>query len=373
MYYRLTMPYMEVAKHDGYETFLSGTFSQAGTIRPTSTGALECMDLKGEWRLPDVIVFQRFMHRDAAQLFERAMSDSQVIINDCDDQFWNLPKSNIAYHSTHPDTHPDFNRDHYRRAIAASSAITVTTPEMARELERLGPPVFLCRNSIDLDRWYPHDPGVNGSCGWIGGVAWRAHDLDVLRPVLPDFLSDFDISFYHGGNSQDPSVKRAWDLIGIDPEKIKCISADLCPIWEYPKLFEPLNISLIPLEDHRFNWAKSALKALESSAAGIPYIASDLPEQRWFTEDGGMGRLAKNWKPQTWRRHLDELLDPDVRREEGAANRKHAEQWNIVDKWTQWRDVLDAVGPRTGVIESRRAQQEQLINANTEKDLALQI
>jgi hypothetical protein len=58
-----------------------------------------------------------------------------------------------------------------------------------------------------------------------------------------------------------------------------------------------------------------------------------------------MGRLAKNWKPKTWRHHLDELLDPDTRRVEGAANRKHAEQWNIANKWTQWRDVLEEVKP----------------------------
>ena len=82
-------------------------------------------------------------------------------------------------------------------------------------------------------------------------------------------------------------------------------------------------------------------KALESSAAGIPYVASDLPEQRWFTEHGGMGRLAKNHKPWQWQQHWNELLDPDVRREEGAANRKHAEQFDIKDNWTQWAEVFD--------------------------------
>jgi glycosyltransferase involved in cell wall biosynthesis len=339
MYYRLAMPYTEVAKHDGYEVFLSWTF------RPTPTGALECMDTLGEYHTPDVIVVQRFMHEQAVELFTRARSDSQIIINDLDDQFWNLPKSNIAYETTDPSRNPSFNRDHYRNSLAASSAITVSTPELAREVERLGPPVFLCRNSIDIERWQPHDPGQDGSVGWIGGVQWRAMDLECLRPVLPDFLSDFGISFYHGGDSQVPGVPKAWTKIGIDPEKVQCITAPLCHIGEYPRLFQPLNISLIPLEDHRFNWAKSALKALESSAAGLPYIASDLPEQRWFVEDGGMGRLAKNWKPKTWRHHLDELLDPDTRRVEGAANRKHAEQWNIANKWTQWRDVLEEVKP----------------------------
>lgn len=339
MYYRISMPYMELAKHEGYETFLSWTF------QPAPDGHLECMDTTGTYRSPDVIIVQRMMHRDAPEMFRRARAAGQIIINDLDDQFWNLPKSNVAYETTSPLKNPDFNRDHYRLAIAASSAITVSTPELAREVGRLGPPVFLCRNAIDLERWQQQDPtNPDGCWGWIGGVQWRAMDLECLRPVLPQFLTDFTgEKFYHGGDSQVPGVPKAWDKIGIDVTQTQVITAPLCHIAEYPGMFAPLNVMLIPLEDHRFNWAKSALKALESSAAGIPYIASDLPEQRWFTEDGGMGRLAKNWKPATWRRHLDELLDPETRRVEGAANRKHAEQWNIANKWTQWEEVLRAV------------------------------
>jgi glycosyltransferase involved in cell wall biosynthesis len=338
MYYRLNMPLMEVTKHDGYEGFLSWTF------RPAADGHLECMDPQGEYHSPDIVWIQRMMAREAADLFEKARSTGQIIINDLDDQFWALPKSNIAFETTSPSLNPEFNRDHYRKAIAASSAITVSTPALAEEVARLGPPVFLCRNMIDLERWHVHDPGSDGAVGWVGGLQWRAMDLQQLRVNrLPEWLAETGAGFYHGGDSQVPGVKKVWDVIGIDPNVTKVIAAPLVPIDQYPSLFEPLNLSLIPLEDCRFNWAKSALKALESSAVGIPYVASDLPEQRWFTEHGGKGRLAKNNKPWQWRQHWDELLDPDVRREEGAANRKHAEQFDIKDNWTQWSAVFDQV------------------------------
>ena len=336
-FYRGAMPLMELDKHDGYDVFLSWTF------RPAADGHLECMDTTGEYHSPDVIWVQRFMHREAVNLFSHARAAGQIILNDLDDNFWNLPKSNVAYETTSPERNPDFNRDHYRKALAASSAITVSTPSLAKEVERLGPPVFLCRNMIDIERWQPHDPGMAEAVGWIGGLQWRANDMGILRQFLPDFLEDVGVGFYHGGDSQVPGVKKVWDVIGINPQRTKVAATPLCHIGQYPGLFTPLAISLIPLEDQKFNHAKSALKALESSAAGVPYIASDLPEQRWFTEDGGMGRLAKNWKPQTWLDHLDELLDPEVRREEGVANRKHAEAFDIRDKWTQWADVLKEI------------------------------
>jgi hypothetical protein len=51
-----------------------------------------------------------------------------------------------------------------------------------------------------------------------------------------------------------------------------------------------------------------------------------------------MGRLArKSWQ---WTDHLEALLDPETRAREGAANRKHAEEWDIAKKWTQWDSVL---------------------------------
>ena len=112
----------------------------------------------------------------------------------------------------------------------------------------------------------------------------------------------------------------------------------IVPIGEYPGIWDPITCCVIPLENCTFNEAKSWLKSLEASACGIPYIASDLPEQRLFVEDGGAGRLArKGWQ---WTEHLEELLDPDVRAREGALNRAHAETWAITERWSQWDAVF---------------------------------
>lgn len=341
---RLAMPTMALSQH-GYNAFLSWNLN----VKPS--GEFVLMDPQGDWHTPELVWLQRHMGDGMDQAILKARACDQIIVNDLDDQFWGLPSTNIAKDTTDPITHPTFNRDHYRKAIAASSAITVSTPSLVKEVERLGPPVFLCRNMIDIERWPQLDPTSNVSVGWIGGVQWRARDLEQLKPWLTEFLEDYGLSFYHGGDSQVPGVKRAWELAGIDSRKVKCLTAPLCSIQEYPRLWEKIGVSLIPLEDCKFNAGKSSLKALESSACGLPYIASDLPEQRWFAERGGMGRLAKNWKPQTWENNLTDLLDPEVRRIEGAANRKHAEQFDIKDNWQQWADVFTALGAPPGPVD----------------------
>jgi glycosyltransferase involved in cell wall biosynthesis len=336
-YYRLAMPVMELVKH-GYESILTWQIDVA------SDGHLRVMNTVGEWIEDcDLVVLQRHMGRGMDDVIRRARATGQIVINDLDDDFWSLPKSNIAKDTTDPATHPEFNRDHYLKALGASSAITVSTPALYKKMERLGVPVYLVRNMIDIERWPVRDPGTDGMISWIGGIAWRANDMMVLKQFLPEFLEDLGLPFFHGGDSQVPGVPKAYEQIGIDPTKVKCAVAPLCHISKYPSLFEPVNVMLIPLEDVKFNHSKSALKALESSASGLPFIASDLPEQRWFVEHGGAGRLAKNHKPRTWEDHLVGLLDPEVRRLEGKLNRAHAEQFDIRDNWTQWANVYDEV------------------------------
>ena len=333
-YYRLAMPVMELSKH-GYESLLTWQIDVA------SGGHLRVMDTVGEWHDDvDIIWLQRHMGEGMDDVIRKARSTGQYVVQDLDDSFSTLPKSNIARVTTDPTNNPTFNREHYYKAIAASSAVTVSTPALYKEASRLGVPAFLCRNQIDIERWPVRDPGTDGMIGWVGGIQWRANDMMVLKQFLPEFLEDLGLPFFHGGDSSVPGVKKAYEQIGIDPTKVKCAVAPLCHISKYPSLFEPINVMLIPLEDVKFNHAKSALKALESSASGLPFIASDLPEQRWFVEHGGMGRLAKNHKPLTWENHLVDLLDPEVRRIEGKANRAHAETFDIANNWQQWDDVF---------------------------------
>ena len=338
-YYRGAMPLMELAKHDDWETRLSWRFR----CRPD--GLIEMMDTLGEWFTPDIVWTQRWMHEDGPEQMRRARAAGQIIVSDLDDGFWNLPKSNVAYTTTDPITNPHFNRDHYLRCLGESNLITVSTDALAADMGRLldgKVPVVICRNAIDLERWNQHDPGSDGFVGWVGGIQWRANDLQVLRPVLPDFLLDYGLPIYHGGDSEVPGVPKLWQQVGIDPNQTQCFAAPLCHIAEYPRLWDPINLALVPLENHPFNVRKSHLKGLEASACGIPFVySSKMPEYQKF----GAGIEADNAKPKSWRAALDSLVDPEARRAEGARNRAIAEEWDIQKRWTTWEEALRSVVP----------------------------
>ena len=335
-YYRGAMPLTELTGH-GWDLKLSWRFR----VRPD--GAIEMMDPEGQWFTPDVVWTQRWMHKDGADQMRRARAAGQICVADLDDGFWHLPKSNVAHSATSAKNNPEFNRDHYLRCLEACDLVTVSTAALKRDMERMlkaDVPVVICKNAIDIDRWPTHDPGVDGWIGWVGGIQWRARDLPVLKPVLPQFLMDHNLPIYHGGDSEVPGVPKLWEQIGIDPARVKCFTSPLCHIMEYPGLWQSINLALVPLENHPFNVRKSHLKGLEASATGIPFIHSDhMPEYEAF----GAGISADNSRPKTWLTALESMLDADYRRSEGARNRAIAESWDIKKRWSQWDEALRTV------------------------------
>ena len=283
-----------------------------------------------------VIVVQRWMQDDGVRIAQAAKAAGQALIHDVDDWFWGIPTSNIAFQNAHPRTNPNANWNTYLRNLAASSALTVSTPYLADRLKKMGVrvPIHVIRNAIDIDRWDVLDPTDGPNVGWIGGIPWRGSDLALLRGVLGPFLDAHRLRFFHGGHADFGAT--AAQQIGLDPHRV--VTHPLVGMDEYPHMWAPLDIALAPLEDSPFNRAKTALKGLEASASGLPFIASDLPEYRSWLK---ASRLAS--KPMHWARHLEELLDPVVRKEEGAANRARAEELSINRQWHQWASVYEGV------------------------------
>ena len=322
---RLRVPGLELAKHDWTWTF-------GWELGIETEGNYFCLKDQNGYIHDDcdIIVIQRWMEPQAAEWITKARSSGQVVINDIDDWFWGIPQSNVAFAGTHKKNNPHFNREHYKNALSASSCVTVSTPYLAERLSGIGVKnVEVLRNAIDLDRWPVLDPTDKCNVGWIGGIPWRGSDLQLLKGIMGDFLERNDLEFFHGGHVD--SGPAAWQQMGFDPKRFNY--APIVGIDEYPALWHDIDIALAPLEDIPFNRAKSWLKGMEASACGLPFIASDLPEYRAL----GVGRRAKN--PQQWKRHLTELLDPDVRAHEGKLNRERAEELCIANQWTNWDDL----------------------------------
>ena len=112
----------------------------------------------------------------------------------------------------------------------------------------------------------------------------------------------------------------------------------MCLVKDYPDRMFSMNIGLVPLNRVPFSEAKSNLKGLEYAAKGIPFIATPTREYEILAE-AGIGRLAET--PDEWRDHATELLDPEVRKAEGARIRELVERdWNINDKGEEWATAI---------------------------------
>ena len=327
-YHRIVMPLRELRKH-GYETVLGLMFRQH------PDGHIQVAEGDGVWVDPDIVIFQRWMGREGPDLVRRARACGQIVINEIDDDFWSLPKGHPAVAITDPVAHPDHNREHYRAMIAASDGIIASTRPLADVMGELGPPVFLCRNAVDLENWPLLEPSGGLRVGWVGAAKWRANDLAGLVGVLGPFLKREGGEFVHVGHLDN--VRPVWEQLQI-PRGVKVTAISLTPIWDYPKAWADLSLVVVPLEDIPFNHSKSWLRGLEASACGFPFIAQDVPEYREL----GAGRLAR--QGHEWRHHLRVLLDPDVRRAEGLANRARAEELSIDKHWQDWAGVLAEFG-----------------------------
>lgn len=286
-----------------------------------------------------VVVVQRWMTREAPDLIRAARDAGQIVINDVDDWYWGLHASNRAAAATDPKLNPDANRDHYARALQASSLVTVSTPFLQKRLrERFGVRSVVLRNAVDRLTFFPQDvrdqPEIL-TVGWVGALGWRSGDLETVADPVRQFLAETGSTFVHHGVMPAVDETTAGDLLGLDPQQLGPNRTFVTP-QQYPDLVSGFDIGIVPLSNTPFNMAKSWIKGLEYAAAGIPFIAQDTPEYRALA-DLGAGMTAKT--PGEWLWGLRRLADPDERRAlRESGLRVAAEQdWSVRVK--DWESV----------------------------------
>jgi glycosyltransferase involved in cell wall biosynthesis len=200
--------------------------------------------------------------------------------------------------------------------------------------------VFLVRNGIDIDRWKQRKDHSRGlpNLGWVGATPWRSMDLETLSPWIGQFLEKNHLSFHHSGNVINAPV--ASNQLGI-PKSVKTTKEPMKPIHHYPELFRKIDIGMVPLNNVRFNYAKSGIKGLEYSAAGVPWVASYSPEYA-ILEEQGIGRVANN--EREWIGHLEELLDPKVRKEDVERNIENIKKYQSMEvRGHDWNEVMHQI------------------------------
>jgi hypothetical protein len=295
-------------------------------------------DMQGVEYHPDVLILQRLMHKGLADHIRQGIAAGQVIINDVDDWYWGLDPSNNAFKYSHPKFNEKENVNHYKSVLGASSYVTVSTPYLA---DRLGSfirtEMLLIKNTVDVDNFSvkKHTDSTTPVVGWAGSTAHRSGDLETVRSILKGLHHDGSIKLMHVGH-HDGAASFA-SRIGIPDSEVSTVP--LCTSEQYRNALT-MDVGIVPLRVTPFNMAKSDIKGLEYSAAGVPFVAQSIDAYDSLFEEG-MGRTAR--RPYNWAKHLKALCDPRVRAEEGSRNRELVVSRDIKVGVQQWTQLLESV------------------------------
>lgn len=279
----------------------------------------------------DIIVFKLLMQQEILDLMPRAREMGQKIVVDIDDWFDGLSPANMAHKSTDPKVSPKSNREIYAQIIMEADAVITSTPFLFDYYGKKRHNVFMVRNGIDTERWKKKHQRFNRrpKIGWVGATHWRSNDLEQLSDFFNSFLEEKQLNFHHSGHVI--SAPSAGDLLGIDKKRFRTMG--MAPILSYPRLFQPIDIGIIPLNDIPFNHAKSFIKGLEYAAAGVPFVSSYSPEYEYLATHG-IGRVAHT--AEEWVNHLTELTDPHVRIDEAAVNHAALKDFSMGVRGDDW-------------------------------------
>jgi hypothetical protein len=266
------------------------------------------------------------------------------VIIDVDDDLSVLSPRHPLWHILHPDprspgSHADMEWKHVIKCCRElADLVTASTPAIRDTYRpRKGGEVALLRNQVPeyflsdksvIDPVARYEPHV----AWPGGILSHPDDLTAVGNALARL--DVPIRIV-GPKPPEGYPIQAKRLIGVEPDSY----SGSIEFPEWMSYVRTIHTGIAPLEESRFNAAKSALKPLELSAAGVPFVRSCTPEY----EALGAGLGAS--KPQHWYRNLQRLLKDDALRSEEAARNTAIARANTYEaNWQQWWDAWASVG-----------------------------
>jgi glycosyltransferase involved in cell wall biosynthesis/glutathione synthase/RimK-type ligase-like ATP-grasp enzyme len=251
----------------------------------------------------DIIVIQRFYPRKGTVPYiEKMLSSGKPVIYEVDDLLFDLPADN------HLKFWAGETVDLFPWLLPRVTAITVSTPFLAKEFSVFNPSVHVIPNLADTELFQPVASRKNGPdvIGFSGTVT-HAHDLERIGEAL------FRVADRYGD-------KVAFSFMGLSSSEFSSLQGFRFLDFErdyasYGKALSSsgIDIALVPLQDSRFNRCKSNIKWLEYSACGIAGIYADLPPYNTSIEHGVTGVLVDD-DPDKWFQAICLLIDhPELR------------------------------------------------------------
>lgn len=280
---------------------------------------------KGDY---DVVLAQRLVDMSLYCTWQEVKRSGKGLVYEIDDDVFSInPENTQAKHV--------FARQDVRVAIrdfaVEANLMTCTTEPLAEVFRDIG-----VKDVRVLPNWLPNaaysppvvQEGHRASIGWIGG---SSHGRDVfaaapsVRRVM-EHHKDWDLLI--GGHD----FRDAFGVPGAIHVPWRHIAADDVAYFQSLDVFD---IGIAPIIENKFNISKSAIKAMEYGARGIPVIASDCAAYRDYVIHGETGFLART--PRDWTEYLHVLMtDEGLRQKMGAAARVQAARHRLVSHGFWW-------------------------------------
>jgi len=290
-FYRVTQPLDALRDHFGWDT-------EYAFGEPPGNPAAQ--------RIARVIVAQR-MDKHGALPYWRRWRAWQRLVYEIDDNVFEVDITNWMAYGAYGKADV---RDAVEQAALVADIVTVTTEPLAEIMRQFNPEVRVIPNVVpdevvSMDR--PRQPKV--VVGWQGGAS-HAKDIALIAQTLRHILDKHGkhAELHIAGTDYRETIGRQsrftqWTPISSSLDYFRGIDFD---------------IGLAPLTGTKFDQSKSAIKAIEYNALGIPVIASDCEPYREFVVDGVNGYLCR--RKSDWGRRIEELINDAAAREEMGRN-----------------------------------------------------
>lgn len=242
-----------------------------------------------------VVVIQRLaIHdRESESFMNQLRQTPALIVYDIDDQiFDSLELEDWRVRGLH------HQPKQYFHCMKYADQFLVSTKELRKKVEKLfNRPVHVLQNLLNQDLVNLSLSAFNQKkrlkrekfiIGYASGSATHDFDLDVALNALDRFLSEHPNAEFHciGYVNLPKSFAQKYSNKIVLYKKVH---------WkELPTILAEFTIQIIPLSNCKFNEYKSQIRYLESSAVGVPVLASNIGEPSQTIVDQYTGYLCEN-------------------------------------------------------------------------------